>query len=90
VIRAEIAAGPLVIEVSDSGPGFPAEFLPHAFERFRRPDQGRARSAGGAGLGLAIVQAIAVAHGGTAVAANRPEGGATVRLELPASPESPL
>jgi len=89
VICAEHTAGSLVIEVSDSGPGFPAEFLPLAFERFRRPDQGRARSAGGAGLGLAIVQAIAVAHGGRAVAANRPEGGATVRLELPASPESP-
>jgi len=89
VIRAEIAGGSLVIEVSDCGPGFPAEFLPHAFERFRRPDQGRARSAGGAGLGLAIVHAIASAHGGTAVAANRPEGGATVRLEVPASPEAP-
>jgi two-component system, OmpR family, sensor kinase len=89
VICAEITAGSLVIEVSDSGPGFPAEFLPHAFERFRRPDQGRARSTGGAGLGLAIVQAIAVAHGGKAVAANRPEGGATVRLKLPASPQSP-
>ena len=89
LICAQITAGSLVIEVSDSGPGFPAEFLPHAFERFRRPDQGRARSAGGAGLGLAIVQAIAVAHGGTAVAANRPEGGATVRLKLPAPPESP-
>jgi two-component system, OmpR family, sensor kinase len=89
MICAEIAEGSLVIEVSDSGPGFPAEFLPHAFERFRRPDQGRARSAGGAGLGLAIVHAIAVAHGGKAVAGNRPEGGATVRLELSASPESP-
>jgi hypothetical protein len=88
-IRAEIAGGSLVIEVSDSGPGFPADFLPHAFGRFRRPDQGRARSAGGAGLGLAIVQAIAVAHGGSAVAANRAEGGAVVRLEIPASPESP-
>lgn len=83
VISAEIAGSSLVVEVRDSGPGFPPEFLPHAFERFRRPDQGRARSAGGAGLGLAIVQAIAVAHGGRAVASNRPEGGATVRLELP-------
>jgi signal transduction histidine kinase len=83
VISAEIAGNSLVIEVRDSGPGFPPEFLPHAFERFRRPDQGRARSAGGAGLGLAIVQAIAVAHGGRAVAGNRPEGGAMVRLELP-------
>jgi hypothetical protein len=89
VIRAGIAAGFLVIEVSDSGPGFPAEFLPYAFERFRRPDQGRARSAGGAGLGLAIVHAIASAHGGTAVAANRPEGGAAVRLEIPATVEAP-
>ena len=83
VISAEIAGSSLVIEVRDSGPGFPPEFLPHAFERFRRPDQGRTRSAGGAGLGLAIVQAIAVAHGGRAVAGNRPGGGATVRLELP-------
>ena len=89
VIRAEIVGPSLVIEVSDAGPGFPAEFLPHAFERFRRPDQDRGRSAGGAGLGLAIVQAIAVAHGGTAAAANGPEGGATIKLEIPASPESP-
>ena len=84
VICAQIAAGSLLIEVSDSGPGFPAEFLPHAFERFRRPDQGRARSEGGAGLGLAIVHAIVSAHGGTAVAANRPEGGATISLDIPA------
>jgi two-component system, OmpR family, sensor kinase len=85
VISAEFAGPSLVIEVRDAGPGFPAEFLPHAFERFRRPDHGRARSAGGAGLGLAIVQAIAVAHGGRAVASNRPEGGAVVRLEVPHS-----
>jgi two-component system, OmpR family, sensor kinase len=83
VISAEIAGPSLVIEVHDSGPGFPPDFLPHAFERFRRPDQGRARSAGGAGLGLAIVQAIAVAHGGKAVASNHPGGGAAVRLEVP-------
>jgi two-component system, OmpR family, sensor kinase len=89
VISAEIAGPSLVIEVRDAGPGFPPEFLPHAFERFRRPDQGRARSAGGAGLGLAIVQAIAVAHGGKAVASNRSEGGASVRLDLPCLTEPP-
>jgi two-component system OmpR family sensor kinase len=89
VISAEIAGPSLVIEVRDSGPGFPPEFLPHAFERFRRPDEGRARDAGGAGLGLAIVQAIALAHGGKAVVSNLPEGGATVRLELPAFPGPP-
>ena len=73
----------LDIEVRDDGPGFPADFLPHAFERFRRPDSGRSRDDGGAGLGLAIVQAIAVAHGGAATARNKPGGGAVVGLHLP-------
>jgi signal transduction histidine kinase len=89
VISAEITGPSLVIEVRDSGPGFPPEFLPHAFERFRRPDEGRARSAGGAGLGLAIVQAIVVAHRGTAVASNRSEGGASVRLDIPCRTDPP-
>ena len=74
----------VVIEVADAGPGFPPAFLPHAFERFRRPVTGRARSDGGAGLGLAIVAAIARAHGGTASARNGPAGGAIVTLDLPA------
>ena len=75
--------GDLVIEVADTGPGFPAGFLPHAFERFRRPDTSRARSDGGAGLGLAIVAAIAAAHGGAASARNEPGGGAVVSIRLP-------
>lgn len=77
------ANGDLVIEVTDSGPGFPAGYLAHAFERFSRPDGGRSRSGGGAGLGLAIVQAIAAAHGGQASASNRAGGGASVLLRLP-------
>ena len=87
------AEGPVLeIEVADDGPGFPADFLPHAFERFRRPDGGRVRGDGGAGLGLAIVQAIAAAHGGSATARNRPGGGATVRLVVPyaLSPVAPI
>ncbi len=72
----------LRISVDDSGAGFPGEFLPHAFERFRRADAARTRDTGGTGLGLAIVQSIAVAHGGSAVAANRPSGGAEVVVEL--------
>ncbi len=83
VVSARAAGRGLVIEVADSGPGFPGEFLPHAFERFARPDSSRARGAGGAGLGLAIVDAIAQAHGGTATAHNRPDGGALVALALP-------
>jgi two-component system, OmpR family, sensor kinase len=75
--------GMIGIEVADRGLGFPAEFLPHAFERFQRAEAARSRDAGGAGLGLSIVRAIVHAHGGRATAANRPGGGATVLVELP-------
>jgi two-component system OmpR family sensor kinase len=72
--------GHVELHVRDEGPGFPPTFLPQAFERFSRADQ--ARSGGGAGLGLAIANVIAKAHGGTAQAANR-DGGADVWLSLP-------
>jgi signal transduction histidine kinase len=75
--------GGVTIEVADVGPGFPADFLPHAFERFRRPDDARARSDGGTGLGLAIVNAVASAHGGQAMAQNRDGGGAIVSIAVP-------
>ena len=83
VLAARASGADLDIEVRDDGPGFPAEFLPHAFERFGRPDSGRSRGDGGAGLGLAIVQAVAMAHGGVAAARNEPGGGAVVTLHLP-------
>jgi len=76
----------LVIEVRDHGPGFPDAFLPHVFERFRRAGPARDRVDGGTGLGLAIVASIAHAHGGRAVVSNHPDGGALVRIELPAAP----
>ena len=74
------------VEVTDSGPGFPVDFLPHAFERFRRPDQARGSDDGGTGLGLAIVAALAKVHGGTVTAANRDGGGASVTIVLPRHP----
>jgi len=83
VLAARADGTGLDVEVRDDGPGFPAGFLPHAFERFRRPDSGRSRDDGGAGLGLAIVQAIVAAHGGVATAANGPGGGAVITLHLP-------
>jgi two-component system OmpR family sensor kinase len=70
----------LELQVSDQGPGFPAEFLPHAFERFTQADESRGEH--GAGLGLAIVAVIAEAHGGSVRAANQAAGGATVYLEI--------
>jgi hypothetical protein len=74
------------VEVADTGPGFPAAFLPRAFERFSRPDDARSPDAGGAGLGLSIVAAVAEAHGGRADARNASGGGAIVRLRFPRQP----
>lgn len=76
-------AGRVVLRVTDDGPGFPAEFLPHAFERFSRADPARSSAHGGAGLGLSIVDVIATAHGGRATVRNLPGGGAEVRADLP-------
>lgn len=78
--------GPQVaIEVADRGPGFPPDFLPYAFHRFRRSDDARGRDHGGAGLGLSIVRALVEAQHGQVTAVNRPEGGATLRVVLPTS-----
>jgi two-component system OmpR family sensor kinase len=70
------------LEVLDDGPGFDLSVLPHAFDRFRA---GVGEEAGGAGLGLAIVAAIAEAHGGSVQAENRVSGGARVRLLVPSA-----
>jgi signal transduction histidine kinase len=82
-LSARARGGVVEVHVTDEGPGFPDQFVAFAFERFSRAD--RARGRGGAGLGLAIVDAIARAHGGEAHAANRPDGGADVWLALPAT-----
>lgn len=70
----------LVAEVRDEGKGFDVEDESRIFEKFFR---GRDAGSDGAGLGLAICKAIAVAHGGQIEAANRPSGGALIRVRLP-------
>jgi heavy metal sensor kinase len=72
-----------VISVADRGPGFSEDLLDHATVRFARGN-GRRNSAG-AGLGLAIVESIASAHGGSVAVENRAGGGAAVAITLPAS-----
>ncbi|MGZ4457114.1 MAG: sensor histidine kinase, partial [Nocardioides sp.] len=72
--------------VHDDGPGFPTGLAAHAFERFARGDDARTRetgaAAGGVGLGLALVQAITQAHGGTVRLDSAP-GDTTITVELP-------
>jgi two-component system, OmpR family, sensor kinase len=80
-LEARQIGGLLELRVGDDGKGFPPEFLPHAFERFSRADV--AREGAGAGLGLAIVDAIARAHGGSVAATNKPNGGALVVVRIP-------
>ena len=74
------------LSVRDHGQGLPDGASDQLFERFWRGEAGRQRGPGGAGLGLAIVRAIAGAHGGEAHAANAPGGGALFTVVLPASP----
>jgi signal transduction histidine kinase len=74
----ELSARPLgnsvAIQVADEGCGISPEAVDQIFERFARADPGRARAHGGAGLGLAIVQAIAKAHGGYCTVTSSPHG----------------
>lgn len=70
------------VKVEDNGPGIPAEVLPEIFDAFvtSRLDSR------GTGLGLTVAHGIVTQHGGTITAANRPEGGAVLEVQLPAAP----
>jgi signal transduction histidine kinase len=76
-------SGQLLIEVEDEGCGVREEALTRIFDRFGRADAARTRSAGGAGLGLAIVDAIAKAHGGSCTVQNTGHG-SVFALRIPA------
>jgi two-component system OmpR family sensor kinase len=82
-VSSAAADGKLRVDIDDDGPGIAAAERERIFARFHRSDAGRDRSAGGAGLGLAIARSIVVAHGGSIWATDSPLGGARVSFELP-------
>jgi len=79
-IRLRSREGSAILVIEDSGPGFPPDIKARAFERFVR-----GKHSLGHGLGLAFVDAIVRAHGGTASITDRPGGGAAITLSLPAN-----
>lgn len=85
MIRLDLRERDTMVEivVTDSGPGFDENDLPHLFEPLYRGEGSRNRKTGGAGLGLTIAQRIIIAHGGTLTASNAHTGGAQVTARLP-------
>jgi signal transduction histidine kinase len=77
-VRLQSENGAAALSLEDDGPGFAPEVSPHLFER-----RVKGKESSGHGLGLAFVDAVVRAHGGTVTATNRKSGGASIALTLP-------
>ncbi len=83
-VRAWADSEQIVVCVKDNGIGITAEVLPHVFEMFIQDGQGRDRSSGGLGLGLAIVRALVLRHGGGVIARSGGQmSGTEIEVRLP-------
>ena len=89
ILRANVVGGRARVEVSDRGSGIAAGDLPKLFNRFYRADSGRARAAGGNGLGLAIVASIISSNHGTYGVESVVGLGSTFWFELPLAVDPP-
>lgn len=75
------------IEVRDTGAGIAPADRMRVFERFERGEAAAETGTAGSGLGLAVVRRVVTAHGGTAIAAEAPDGSTRIKLVLPAAPD---
>jgi signal transduction histidine kinase len=82
-LRLHSEADTAILELEDDGPGFAADIAPHLFDR-----RVKGQSSTGHGLGLAFVEAVVRAHGGTVTASNREVGGAKLVVLLPLTTEA--
>ena len=82
-VRVGVDSGRAVLTVSDNGPGVPESEQARIWERLYRGD--KSRSEAGLGLGLSLVRAVVVAHGGEVALRNAPAGGAVFEVRLPLS-----
>jgi len=73
----------VLVTVADTGPGVSDDQLERLFDRFFRVEKSRARAQGGSGLGLSLVQALAVAQGGSVKATHADQGGLAITVSLP-------
>lgn len=87
-LAVENAGDSVRVSVSDTGPGIPADALPHVFDRLYRVDPSRERDTGGSGLGLTIARQLVEAHGGTIWAESAEGSGSRFGFDLPISPAS--
>ncbi|MBN3822981.1 HAMP domain-containing histidine kinase [Burkholderia sp. Ac-20384] len=88
-IHTRVENGACHLQVEDEGPGIPADYAAQIFDAFRRVDDADSSQKGGSGLGLAVVAAIAQAHGGAASCRPTARGGTVFELRWPDSPASP-
>lgn len=87
-VTSEIRGDDYLIEVTDAGPGIPAEHRSLIFDRFYRVEKDRSSQPGGAGLGLAIAKWAVEANGGRIELASREKQGSTFRLVFPMNKKS--
>jgi signal transduction histidine kinase len=88
-VRTGVRRGRSYLQVTNPGEPIDQDAAERLVEPFVRLDRSRSRATGGYGLGLAVVRAVAVAHGGDVVVTARPDGGLDVRVTLPAATPAP-